>query len=179
MLNALQLTKVQQLNYINYAFFWNDLRGDCVSAAARQVNQSNMSDATKDPVNPVTNHSISQRDDHTVLLGLGAAPVPDEKAFQTVLISLKSPFSLETQDRTCCDPHHSEKYSGSEPLNSAISPWCMWSIAQSSSSLYRAAILAGWKMCPADHTEKQRLSQRTILRRLYSTFATSCENKAI
>lgn len=141
MLNALQWTKVQQLNYINYTFFCDDLRGDWVSAAARQVNQSNMSEATKDPVNPGINHMhLTMRWPYSVI-GAGDCPDPrwvpsftkvpfqlpwvhkNEKAFQTTLVSLKSPFSPETQDLTCCDPHHSEKYSGSEPLNSAISPW--------------------------------------------------------
>lgn len=111
-------------------------------------------------------------------------PRKKKKAFQTMLVSLESPFSPETQDLTCTDSHHSEKYSGRvELLRSWAWKLCnirtyplryLWSVAQSSSNQCTFSLFHGSKMCPADYTKK-RLSHR----RLYSTFVTSCENKAI
>lgn len=72
-------------------------------------------------------------------------------------------------------------YLWSEPANSAKSKhivfyWCDQYVKAATNA--GLAPFNGFKMHPVEYT-KNRLSPRTILRRLYSTFVTSSQNKAI
>lgn len=131
-----------------------------------QVSHNNISKATKDPVNPENQSHGAQHPTKRWPYCVGAAPGPHrphmgsliyksflcesishqgsgrrkKKTFHTILVSLESPFSPETQNMTCS---HFGKYSGARLKT--ISQLFVWCVAQSSGSRVWSL-----KTCPAD-----------------------------
>lgn len=186
---------------------WDYLRGDCISAAAKQVSHNDISKATKDPVNPVNQPQGPQhptmRWPYSVI-GTGGCTDPRWVAsftkvsfvnqsatgdpWKKSLSNLACVFGESILSRNTRPNLHwltplwtntleGLNYSSYEQENSTVSEYInYYSCGQRNQC--RFSLFDGLKMCPADYT-KNRLSHRTILRRLYSTFVTSSENKAI